>query len=62
MIAKNDNPQQETHQEWLIRTSLAAEAESTEKGWLTTEQVQQNFMKHREDTIKKHKKASVARM
>ena len=58
MIDVNDNPQQETHQEWLLQTSLEAEAEADKNGYLTTEQVEAEMTKHKHEFYKKYKQAA----
>lgn len=58
MIDINDNPQQETHQEWLLQTSLKAEAEADKNGYLTTEQVEAEMAKHKHEFYKKYKQAA----
>ena len=57
MADKSENSQQETHQEWLLRTSLEAEAESDKNGYLTTEQVEAEMTKHKHEFFKKYKQA-----
>lgn len=58
MADKSENSQQETHQEWLLRTSLEAEAESDKNGYLTTEQVEAEMTKHKHEFFKKYKQAA----
>ena len=58
MTVKSENSQQETHEEWLLRTSLEAEADSDKNGYLTTEQVEAEMAKHKHEFFKKYKQAA----
>lgn len=58
MIITDDSSQQETRQEWLLRTSLEAEAEADKNGYLTTEQVEAEMTNHKHEFFKKYKQAA----
>ena len=58
MLIKTDTPTNETYHDWLTRTSLEAEIESTKKGFLTTEKVEQRMAAHKHDFYKKQPKAA----
>lgn len=51
-------PPNESYDDWLYRTSCEAEDESEKNGWLTTEQVEVEMVKHKYEALKKHQKAA----
>lgn len=49
---------EESYEDWLYRTSIAAEANAEKNGWLTTEQVEAELTKRRYEFYKKQQKAA----
>lgn len=48
----------ESYDDWLVRTSLEAEAESEKNGWVSNEEAEAIMTAHKHAFFKKQKKAA----